>query len=566
MKILNYLNHRILLIFLTCFLISKYIKLEKKATFVTLVLIFTIIFFNKYFFNNKEPVYLNVKNQKTKEYFIYILLFIVTIILQNNYLNFEQITWDVSSYLVASIDLKLGNLPFETQWESKGPLLIYIYRFLSLVVNDNYIYFKIINDFVLLVVALLLFKSLALKTKNNYFLPFISTIIFLLITSHQWFVSEFSEIYCLLALGIVYFLYSKNKINFFVIGFILSIVTLINQGALILILPYFLNTFFINFKLKKYSDTLKQLFGFIIPHIFFLLIYYFNNLFEVYKANYITIPLSYISGESRFFSQIIVSLRRIYEYDQFLYYSILIICFFTLIKIIKSLRLKSFNFLFRIEILNFLAGISFYVIASHSYAHHLFYIIFYLCFLTIFLEENQKKLLITSVITSFIFLFPSVANQSISNLKNINSLYENYPLRQLSYIIDNQFESEYSILALDYVLVLHYLEVPNFSYIVHPGNHYENYIVESLIKIGKVGINDFNHISYLIEQEPDVIICNPTDIILGKATNRDFYNCAIDDYKKNYIKLDTTKFITNPNLNLYRNPYESLNVYIKKND
>ena len=59
-------------------------------------------------------------------YFIY--LFLLTLITQNVYLNIETVTWDVASYLVATYDVQNGNLPLETQWESKGPILFYIYN------------------------------------------------------------------------------------------------------------------------------------------------------------------------------------------------------------------------------------------------------------------------------------------------------------------------------------------------------------------------------------------------------------------------------------------------------
>ena len=61
--------------------------------------------------------------------------------------------------------------------------------------------------------------------------------------------------------------------------------------------------------------------------------------------------------------------------------------------------------------------------------------------------------------------------------------------------------------------------------------------------------------------EPDVVLCNPVGIISGKAEKLDFYNCSIDDYKKNYTKLDTDLIKNNSNLDYYGNPYESINVY-----
>tara|TARA_B100000003_G_scaffold200166_2_gene206748 strand:- start:524 stop:1096 length:573 start_codon:yes stop_codon:yes gene_type:complete len=178
-------------------------------------------------------------------------------------------------------------------------------------------------------------------------------------------------------------------------------------------------------------------------------------------------------------------------------------------------------------------------------------------------SKNQATLVSLFVLFSFAGLIFNNGPKSIENLLSVDNIYQNYPLKQLAEEIDNNFISDYEILAMDYVLILYYLNIPNNSYIIHPGNHYEQYIVEELLELNKIKTNEFSHISYLIEQEPEVVICNSTDIISGVAVKRDFYNCAIDDYKKNYKKLDTLKIKNNSNLNLYKNPYEDINVYIK---
>ena len=61
-----------------------------------------------------------------------IFLLILVVILQNRLLNYEIISMDVPSYLVASQDITLNNLPFENQWESKGPVFLYFYKFLMI--------------------------------------------------------------------------------------------------------------------------------------------------------------------------------------------------------------------------------------------------------------------------------------------------------------------------------------------------------------------------------------------------------------------------------------------------
>ena len=154
---------------------------------------------------------------------------------------------------------------------------------------------------------------------------------------------------------------------------------------------------------------------------------------------------------------------------------------------------------------------------------------------------------------------------SYYNLTNTDLIYNNYPLKSLSLEISRSVgNSNFNILALDYVLILYYLDVPNLSYIVHPGNHAEEYIVEELIRLNRVKTNKFNHVSYLIEQEPKVILCNPTIIVNGVPEKVDFYNCGISDYKRNYKQIDTQEYKINPNLNFYVDPYKEINLFIRE--
>ena len=57
-----------------------------------------------------------------------IFLFIFLIITQNQFLNYEMVSLDIPSYLVASQKVGLNELPFQNQWESKGPLFLYLYN------------------------------------------------------------------------------------------------------------------------------------------------------------------------------------------------------------------------------------------------------------------------------------------------------------------------------------------------------------------------------------------------------------------------------------------------------
>ena len=108
-------------------------------------------------------------------------------------------------------------------------------------------------------------------------------------------------------------------------------------------------------------------------------------------------------------------------------------------------------------------------------------------------------------------------DRSFHNLKNVDTLLENYPLYQASKLIEENFSGEYNVFALDYVAVLHYLDKANFSYIVHPSNHFEPYIADTLIKANKIESDEVNK---AILRSPDVILCSGTKLFLVKLQKK----------------------------------------------
>ena len=118
------------------------------------------------------------------------------------------------------------------------------------------------------------------------------------------------------------------------------------------------------------------------------------------------------------------------------------------------------------------------------------------------IKETQQ---VNQIFISSISIFQNSFKDSFNNLSNIEIIQQDYPLYELSQEIDSYFTQDYDVLAFDYNLILYYLDKPNFSYIVHPSNHFEEFIVTVLSDLNRI---DENYISGLIEKEPDVIICN----------------------------------------------------------
>ena len=181
-------------------------------------------------------------------------------------------------------------------------------------------------------------------------------------------------------------------------------------------------------------------------------------------------------------------------------------------------------------------------------------------------------MIILSSVVSFYVTFPS----SINNLSNLNATYDNYPMKNLAELIDSNFNDDnYSVFALDFVIVLNYLEKTNFSYIVHPTNHYQKYITDVLIDLNMI---KKDNIIQLVSENPDVIICNTKSIDNGgrvmSTDPRTYGNnieegtkhfCDFENLKNQYFQLKTEEFRLDPNLNYYFDPYKEMNVFVKKN-
>ncbi len=499
--------------------------------------------------------------------FSYLLLLVFTLATQNIYLNIETLEWDIASYLVASQGLQDGILPNELQWESKGPIFIYLYYLLSLPVENMLVIFKLINDMLLFFVSVVLFQIIVSRSKDLV-KALLSSLLFLMLMSQVWAQSGYSELYSLLFMSLAYYVIVNHRYkltSYIIVGLLYSLSTLINQGTVIFIISVVLSELASNNKRNYFRKMTYMGIGFAVPHILFLLVYSINGLLDVYLATFLTIPFGYIQAQYSSFYELFVFSRELLEYNFFLYFTLLSLLVVTFLNYINPLTLKIRRIFFDFENLNIFFGLLFYFVGSHNYYHHLIFLMFYISFLVPKLQFlNQKKFVYILIFISSISIFQNSFKDSLNNLSNIETIQQDYPLYQLSQEIDSYFTQDYEVLAFDYNLILYYLDKPNFSYIVHPSNHFEEFIVTVLSDLNRI---DENYISELIEKEPDVIICNPRLIIRGVPTEiskiSSLFNCEVSDYNKKYTKIDTSRYTYDENLNYYFDPYREINVFIK---
>ena len=289
------------------------------------------------------------------------------------------------------------------------------------------------------------------------------------------------------------------------------------------------------------------------PHLLFFTIYFSRNLIDIYWSTLFVIPNAYRGEQMNFAREFINFLRSLNDYNQFLYLIFIFLLSSLFADFLTSRKLTSKINMLKNTYLQFLfISILFYYLASHGYYHHL---IFFIFFLPLLIKNISGKistmiLILLISVSSGTILF-SKGNLSFTNISNLNLIYENYPLNKLAKEIDSKFDDDYEILAFDSLLVLYYLDKPNFSYIVHPTNHNEEFITDNLRKLNLITKDEPER---LVNLEPDVIMCSNNSII----------QCEIYDYKKNYYELDSLVYRQDPLLQFYDNQTFQFRVFLKE--
>ena len=544
---------------------------QREATIITLTLCIFLFwsYLRSNFFDeiNDFEFILN----KASYTFLFVAIFIINLLLQNAFVNFETIDWDISSYLVVSNEINQGHLPLERQWESKPPLLFYIYNFFTTLSGNNYLIFRILNDLIVYFLSIILFMISNKNFGNTKSVSLLISTTYIIFMSTVWNTLEYSELYSLIFLSVSFYFYTKKTFNnsSYLSGVFLGLSILCNQGTLIFFLGFVFSLIFKNSDEvnNKLIFLTKFIFGIAIPNLIFIFLYYSNNLFDIYFAHFFSIPLSYASEGFNFLGGLIDYLRSLYKFNAALYTLFIFIIISVSIHSLNNRIKNKKNIFYSIDDISIfiIFSIIFYFVGSHGYYHHLLFLIFFLPLSIMKIATTAQKnlfivFLMSALISTSITQFPL----SINNLKELDTTYENYPLRALSEEIDSYFDDEdYTILAFDYNLVLFYLDKHNQSYIVHSENYLEDYIVNELIEIEYISENEIN---YLLDQEADVVICSPRMIKNGVVTKNELINCEISDYKKNYKKIDTSIFIKNENLQYYRDPYKEISLFIKQDE
>ncbi len=496
------------------------------------------------------------KDLSDNSYFLilFFILFILTTGYQGQYLNYETIDSDIHTYLVVGNDVLSGHLPYENEWDDKGPFLYIFYALLIFVSNKNLIIFKILCNVLVLLIAFTVAKISFLVNKNNKkSQALFSSTLFVLLLSPPWGSVEYSEIFALLFLSVSIYILLKNlndRIFILLSGIIYGVATLINQGSGV----FFLLFIYFIYQSKKLFNLNFFILGIGIPHLITLGLYASRDLLDIYFATLFIIPIKYSSQNFNLIYEFNVYLRETFYFDPFLYSIIILLL---VISVFKIKEFKNFSFYEFFPYFGIFLSFIFFYLGSTGYKHHLIFLMFFLSLIPIKLIKNKKSfgwIFIIFFLLSFTFLGIKSLSKSFENLNNLDEVYANYPLRQLSVEIENEFSDKYSIFGVDHTLILFYLDKENEGYIIHPTNYLEPAIFNELLRLDKILTNE---LSFQISKKPNVVLCSQEIRWLLEEVN-----CEVTDFYQGYRKIDTEIYFDNPNRTFYKDPYRTIDLYI----
>jgi len=524
------------------------------TTFVLYVFYFDEIKLSNFISSKTSIQYKNDLSQKTNLVVIFFIQFVFVVLYQGQYLSYETIDSDIHTYLLVGNDVLNGNLPYENQWDDKGPLLYIIYSILIFISNKNLVIFKILCDVIVLIIAFLIANiSLIINKTNKISHALFNSILFITLLSQPWGSAEYSEIFALLFLSLSIFIFLKHQNNLgfvFASGIAFGITTLTNQGSGVFLFLFL----FLIYQSKKLAHLNLFILGISIPHVIMLGLYASRNLLDIYFSTLFFIPINYSSQRFDFVYEFSVYLRETLYFDPFLY-SIIILLF--VISIFKLIQFKNLSFYEFIPYIGIILSLIFFFLGSTGYKHHLIFFLFFLSLIPLSLNRSKKSfrwIFVLFILFSFLFFGNKSIHKSLYNFYNLEEIYANYPLRQLAQEIENEFENDFNIFALDHTLVLFYLNLENEGYIIHPTNYLEPSIINQLIKVEKIQENE---LSFQISQKPNVVICSQEIRSLIEEVN-----CEVTDFYKGYRKINTDKYFENNYRTYYDDPYRTIDLYI----
>ena len=470
-----------------------------------------------------------------------LFLFFLIFFFQSSTYNYETLDWDVNAFLVTSLELGRGNLPFETQYENKPPLLFAIFYFFTIVANKNLLIIKILNDLIIFLISvqsIYLFKKRGTRPEIFSFVP---SVVFILVTSNVWFHPSYSEFISLFCISSSYLIYkrSENRNKFLIIGLLLSASSLINLGTSLFLICFVV--ILLLYENNKYKKIFNLLIGFGIIHLILLGIYAVNGSLSDYLMAMVQITLSYGVTELSLFSSLTIFLTSFIKYNLLIYTLILFSISLSIHIILKMVRENKLMFENSELIFLIFFGLMFFNLAGKGYYHHLIFLLYFLSLSFIFLRDTiiNKGIVVFFILVITGFTISEFTEYSLNNIKNFLTLEEEYPIKKVSNEIILHNYKYHEIFSTNHILLLYYLDKPNTSYVVHPALYDYEEITSVLIENNKIKDNE---IVFQLDRLPQIYEGND----LETTDNSNYYKIELPEINNsllNYWTKDNNVFL-----------------------
>jgi len=463
---------------------------------------------------------------------IYVLLFFTTMVTQFYTLNTETLNWDINTFVVMGQDILRGNLPYERQFDNKGPLFYLLYSIPA--ISGKIYVVRIFNDLALsFLVCNMYLLSTKFKPNLSKIYKLIPPVYFLLYMSYPIGHAGMSEVYALLfiSLGINSVLSPlSNKFKNFNTGLFFSISYLITQSVILLISGVSILIIYNIIKEKRFKQLGLLTIGASFPLVILIVIYAANDLLYVLLYTLFIFPIIYTSDKtSESYLSFIDHLTEYLYLEN--YFSLGLITIFIFIFFIIDILKKLFmigkpgsNWLI-VFLLTALSIISFFNV-SVPWWHYLIYYFFFSSFTLLFLKSNKFMNSVPFLLLlCSLNVIPFMVRDNAKIISNFSNIEMNYPIYSDYKLLSSTYKVN-SITALSNQLILYYFNLPSENYLVHPSNYQKESYINGLSKANLLKENEIENL--IINGDSDLLICNQSY----------FQDCEKSEYYELFFQSD----------------------------
>lgn len=499
-----------------------------------LILLFLIFGSKKIFFLKNFNIISFINN--VPNVYIYGILFSITMVTQFYTLNTETLNWDINTFLVMGQDILRGNLPYENQYDNKGPLFYLLY---SIPAASGKIYVaRIFNDLVLsFLVCTMYLLSTKLKPTLSKVYQLTPPVYFLLYMSYPIGHAGMSEIYALLfiSLGINSVLSPKsNKFKYFNTGLFFSISYLVTPSVILLISGVSTLIIYRIIKEKRFKQLGFLTIGASLPLTILMVVYAGNDLLYVLLYTLFIFPIAYTSDKTSEVYLTFIDYLTEYIYLEN-YFSLGLISIFIFIFFIIDIPKKLFkmselrpNWLIVFSLI-ILSIVSFFNVPV-PWWHYLIYYFFFSSFILLFIKSN--KLMNTAsllLLLCSLNVIPFMVRDNVKIISNLPNVEMNYQIYSDYNLLNSTYKIN-SIIALKNHLILYYFDLPGENYLVHPSNYQKESYVKALSEADLLREDEMSDL--IINGESDLLICN--QLYLIECEKSEYYELLFQSDKEIY--------------------------------